>query len=231
MTGMSRMKSNLTQRRTSKSSGSGTGAAGTAAAGNRGARFSSAWLRWGLVIGIAVLLRLLPHPPNFAPVGAVALLAGAALADPRVALLTPLVVLSVSDLFLGSYVGQPWVYAAFLGYALIGRWVRGSIGPGRVLGGAVAGSLVFFFVTNLACWWMWYPRDLVGLGSCFWLAIPFYHHTLLSDLAYSSALFGLFAVAERWLPALRPYGSGAGPMASTVTGSGVAVVADEAVNA
>jgi hypothetical protein len=195
------MKSNSVQQLTSESCG-----LDSVSGESRAARLRSAWLRWGLVIGVAVLLRLLPHPPNFAPVGAVALLAGAALADPRVALLTPLVVLSVSDLFLGSYVGQPWVYAAFLGYALIGRWVRRSIGPGRVIGGAVAGSLVFFFVTNLACWWMWYPRNVAGLGSCFWLAIPFYHHTLVADLLYSAGLFGLFAVAERWLPAIRPAG-------------------------
>jgi hypothetical protein len=226
------MKSNSVQQLTSASIGSDSGsggstAAGLRSAGLRSAGLRSAWLRWGLVIAFAVLLRLLPHPPNFAPVGAVALLAGAALADPRVALLTPLVVLSVSDLFLGSYVGQPWVYAAFLGYALIGRWVRRSMLPGRVLVGAVAGSLVFFFVTNLACWWMWYPRNLSGLGSCFWLAIPFYHHTLVADLLYSASLFGLFAIAERWLPGLRRVGSGS---VAKVQGAGVspaALAADE----
>jgi len=221
------MKSNSVQQLTSASIGSDSGSGGSTAARLRSAGLRSAWLRWGLVIAVAVLLRLVPHPPNFAPVGAVALLAGAALADPRVALLTPLVVLSVSDLFLGSYVGQPWVYAAFLGYALIGRWVRRSMLPGRVLVGAVAGSLVFFFVTNLACWWMWYPRNLSGLGSCFWLAIPFYHHTLVADLLYSAALFGLFAIAERWLPGLRSVGSSSVAEIQGAAVSSAALAADE----
>ena len=54
-----------------------------------------------LAIAIAALTRLLPHPPNFSPVMALALFSGAAVRDWRLALLLPLTAMLLADLWLG----------------------------------------------------------------------------------------------------------------------------------
>src|SRR5258705_6339337 len=67
-----------------------------------------------VLIVLAAASRLLPHPPNFAPVAAIGLFAGA-LSGRRVGWLVPLVALLLSDLVLGFYnpIGMLWNYIAF----------------------------------------------------------------------------------------------------------------------
>ncbi|MBC8101141.1 MAG: hypothetical protein H7Z41_00955, partial [Cytophagales bacterium] len=91
-----------------------------------------------LLIVLAALSRLLPHPPNFTPVAAMALFGAAMLPDKRLALLAPLAALLLSDLFLGFYgwEGMASVYGAtllvgLLGYLALGRG-RGG-GPLRIV--------------------------------------------------------------------------------------------------
>ena len=69
----------------------------------------------------------------------------------------------------------------------------------------LAGSVLFFVWTNFGVWAFWnlYPHTLEGLVACYTAAIPFFRNTLLGDVVYSTALFGGFALAERFLPVLR----------------------------
>lgn len=48
-----------------------------------------------------------------------------------------------------------------------------------------------------------YPMTLEGLLSCYAAAIPFFRNTLLGNLGYVAVLFGSFALAERYVPALK----------------------------
>lgn len=150
-----------------------------------------------VLIVLGALLRLLPHAPNFAPVGAIALFGGALLSR-RLALTVPMAAMLASDLIIGFYepVVMGSVYASFLLIVLIGRWVGRRIGPLRVLGGALAGSVAFFLVTNAAVWAFGhgYARDAAGWLQSYINALPFFRNTLLSDLLYSGAFFGLTAV-------------------------------------
>ena len=50
----------------------------------------------------AAALRLLPHPPNFTPIGAMALFGGAYLGRRALAFVAPLAALLLSDAVLGS---------------------------------------------------------------------------------------------------------------------------------
>ena len=51
---------------------------------------------------IRVNFRLLPHPPNFTPVAAIALFGGIYLSK-RIAFSLPLIIMFISDIFIGSY--------------------------------------------------------------------------------------------------------------------------------
>ena len=166
---------------------------------------------------LAAVTRLIPHPPNFAPITAMALFGAATLTDKRLALLTPLLALFVSDLCIealhrmglmaawGIYSGMWVTYTAFLLITVIGFLLRRHRSAPAIAAATLAGSVVFFLVSNFGVWACWnvYPHTLEGLWTCYTAAIPFFRNTLLGDAVYSTVLFGGFALAERWLPVLR----------------------------
>ncbi len=158
----------------------------------------------GLVLAAAAS-RLLPHPPNFTPVAAVALFGGAHFHQRWQAFAVPLGAMLLSDLVIGLHALVPVVYAAIALAVPIGMWVGRRLGPVRVVAGALAGSILFFLVTNFGVWLegALYPRTAQGLLAAYLAAIPFFRNTVAGDLAYSVVLFGGFALLQRLLPGLR----------------------------
>jgi Family of unknown function (DUF6580) len=157
----------------------------------------------GMLLAAAVS-RLLPHPPNFTPVAALALFGGASFSDKRTAFLVPLTALFLSDLWLGFYALTPLVYGCFAVSVCLGFWLRRGRGVARIAAAAVAGSVIFFIVTNLGVWAFdsLYPKTMAGITECYVAAIPFFRNTLAGDLVYSGLLFGGLALAEKRWPAL-----------------------------
>jgi hypothetical protein len=153
----------------------------------------------------AAALRLVPHPPNFTPIGAMALFSGAYVGRRALAFLAPLGALLLSDLVLGFYHGMATVYFADLLIVMIGILALQRVSVLRIAGAALASSLLFFVVTNFGMWMSsgFYPRTLTGLESCYVAAIPFFQNTVAGDLFYSALLFGSFALLERFVPQLR----------------------------
>ena len=153
----------------------------------------------------AAALRLVPHPPNFTPIAAMALFGGAYLPRRALAFVAPLAALVLSDLFLGFYHGMPTVYFATGLIVLIGWWLSSRRSVVRIAAAALASSILFFVLTNLGMWAFSgiYPHTLAGLTACYLAAIPFFQNTVAGDLFYSGLLFGGFALAERLVPAIR----------------------------
>ena len=159
------------------------------------------------LIFAGVLSRLAPHPPNMVALGAIALYAGARL--PRKwALVVPLAVLAFSDLALDSARGHafnPGVrlggYAVFSLLAFAGGLLPRNASPLTRAAAAVAGSTLFFAVSNFEVWassgGFGYPRTTAGLWSTYVVALPYYANSLIADLAGTAALFGLDALAAR----------------------------------
>lgn len=153
---------------------------------------------------LAVVARLLPHPPNFSPLGALALFGGASFLDRRLAFVLPLVVMALSDLYLGWHSVLPLVYGCLLVNVALGRWAGPNLNLSRLLPAGLLGSLVFFVVTNLGVWLNYPEQTWQNLLACFTLAIPFFQNTLAGDLFFGSLLFGSLAVAQSRFPALKP---------------------------
>lgn len=160
------------------------------------------WLLTALVAG-AVAARWLPHPPNFTPIGALALFAGALYADRRYAFALPLTALFLSDLLIGLHILIPVVYASFALNVLLGRWLRQHWKVANLAAVTLLGSVQFFLTTNFACWIIGYPHTLQGLLDCYFRAIPFFRNTLLGDLTFVVVLFGSVALVERVFPVLK----------------------------
>ena len=150
-----------------------------------------------VLILLAAASRLLPHPPNFAPVAAIGLFAGAALGR-RTAWLVPVAALLLSDAVIGFYhpTSMFWNYAGFAACLLLGSAI---LGPARSLprfaGATLTSSIAFFALSNFGMWASgYYPRTLAGLVECYVAALPFFRNTLASDVVYTAALFGGWAL-------------------------------------
>lgn len=152
-----------------------------------------------LLIPVGAIARLLPHLPNFTPIGGMALF-GAAHGSRRSAIIAPLAAMALSDLFLGSHGSQPFVYGAFALIAVMGMLVfRNGVSTARVIGASTASSLILFLVSNFGVWatGTMYPHTWQGLATCYAMALPFLRNTMLGDLFYAGVFFGGYALATR----------------------------------
>lgn len=151
----------------------------------------------GLTV-LGALARLLPHPANFTPVGAMSLFAGARISGYQ-AYLIPLVLMAVTDPILGYHATIPFIYGSFLLNVWIGRRFLKTVNFQRLGLAVLLGSLQFFLLTNAGVWLTGgiYPHTGAGLLACYAAAIPFYGRSLAGDLLYTAALFSLHAWLKR----------------------------------
>jgi hypothetical protein len=159
-----------------------------------------------LAFAVAVHLRFIPMPFHFVPIAAALLFFGARV--PRKQMLTPLLLLVVSDIYLTRLVyGYPltadhavtWVwYSAML---FLGGTLAKNSSVLRVVGASLTASISFFLLSNFAVWAVWrdmYPASLQGVAACYIAALPFFRNTVISDLLFSAAFFGIgYLVAHR----------------------------------
>ena len=165
--------------------------------------------RMALLVGmifIGAVLRLLPHPSNFEPIGALALFAGAHFGRKSWAFIIPLAALLLSDAVIGFHSQMPVIYGAFALIVCMGFTLRHRRTIVPVMGMAFAASVLFFVVSNLGVWALdsMYPKTFAGLVTCYVAAIPFFGNTLASSLFYTAVLFGSFALAERKISIFAP---------------------------
>lgn len=147
---------------------------------------------------IGILGRLIPHAPNFTPLGAVTLFGGTYLPK-RIALVLPLATMLLSDLFIGfdSWSSRLTVYGSFLLIGCIGLWLRTHKSTINVVLASLLSSILFFLITNTSVWAFsdMYAKTLDGLLLSYTLAIPFFRNTLTSDLLYTAIFFGSYEFA------------------------------------
>ena len=157
-----------------------------------------------LMIGSVFILaaafsRLLPHPNNFVPVVAMALVSGMYF-NKMFAFIIPLAAMVLSDLVIGFHATIPFVYGSMLVSTVIGVWLHSHKKAGFIVGGTLLSSLIFFVVTNFGVWltgggWF-YPKTWSGLLECYTLAIPFFQNSLAGDIVYTGVFVGVFEAVE-----------------------------------
>ena len=146
-------------------------------------------------VGVGAVVRLIPHPPNVAPLTAMALFAGTRFSY-RTAAVLAIGAMLAGDLLLGWVAENLMGYVALALTAGVGCWIASrQQRPTAILAGSLAGSLAFFALSNFGVWWVsgMYPRTLAGLSACYVAGVPFYRNQVVGDLAYAAALFGGFA--------------------------------------
>ena len=147
-----------------------------------------------IVVSLCVMLRIAPHPANFAPVGATAVFAGRTL-RPAAAVSLILVAMFVADAALAMIhhyplvsAVTPFVYGGFVAQALLGHALRHR--RAGAVAAAVLGACAFFVSSNFGVWvaGSMYPRNLDGFTACYVAALPFFGVTLAADVVWTVIL-------------------------------------------
>lgn len=159
------------------------------------------------LIFLAAMIKILPHPPNVSPIGAMCLFGGALIGFNLKTIIACFSSLYLSDLLLNNTVLRvfypdhtglvlwadymSWTYLGFAVMILLGSRLSISSKLFKVVGMGVIASIAFFILTNFGTWTteILYPKTLAGLGLCFQAAIPFYWSSLISTVVFSLILF------------------------------------------
>lgn len=181
------------------------------------------------IILFAVLLRLLPHVPNFAPVGAMALFGGVYI-ERKYAIGIILLTLLISDYLLLyihpfstqlitiSHIYPPtallhsttlYVYGSFLLTVGIGMFLKKQLSIENIILTSITSSLLFFFVTNFGVWATGaYSRSISGLWESYFMGLPFLRATVFGDLFYTGLFFGGYEFVLQMIKQVNPVKSG-----------------------
>lgn len=160
-----------------------------------------------LFVLLAVLIhaRFIPLEFHFTPVAGALLFFGARM--PRKHMLTPILLLVASDVYLTKvHYGYPltadhfvtWAwYAAIL---LLGGTLANTWSALRIGAASLIASVSFFLVSNAMVWLVWrdmYPKTFNGLMLAYVAGLPFFRNTVVSDLFFTAVFFGLGYLMQR----------------------------------
>ena len=145
------------------------------------------------LILILAFSRLIPHPPNFTPIIATALMSGFLLKNKHLSLIVVLISMVISDLIIGFYSSYFFVYFSLILIILIFSKFIKKVNFKNLFVLSISSSLLFFVVTNFGVWMMGdlYEKNLNGLALCYILAIPYFTNTLLSTIFFSYSILCL----------------------------------------
>ena len=152
-----------------------------------------------LIIVLAAVTRLIPHPPNFTPIIAIGLFGGAYIHNRSLAILITIGAMFISDLFLGLHGTIYWVYGSLLSVTILGRIVLKKVNIRNCTMAVMCSSFIFFISTNFGVWFTsgYYPKSIDGILACYTLALPFFGNTLAGSLFYSAVMFGGYELLKR----------------------------------
>ena len=160
------------------------------------------------LILLGILTRLLPHPPNFTAMSAIALFGASTIGSLGLSFFIVFIAMFLSDLVFGMHNSMPYVYFSFGLTVLMGHWLNLKT---AVQGDKVkrtiftvpmcltASSFLFFFIANFGVWMAGdlYTKTWDGLLLCYIAAIPFLKYQILGDLFYGCLMFVCFVSRAR----------------------------------
>ena len=165
-----------------------------------------------IIIFLAAATRIFPHPPNFSPIMAIGIFGAAHFTRKWYAFLIPLVAIWLSDMvinnliyssssnqFIWFYSGFYWQYFSYIIIILTGVMIfRNKISISKTFGASISSSAIFFIISNFGVWFgsSMYPKNLSGLATCYAAGIPFLHNTILSNVLFTTVLFGSYFLIQ-----------------------------------
>ena len=159
-----------------------------------------------VLILILSFSRLIPHPPNFTPIIAVAIISSYFFKNIYLSCATLLISMLLADAFIGFYGNMLFVYLSLLLIVFIFHKISEKMNFKNLFIYGFIGSLIFFIISNFGVWALGspglndiaYEKNLNGLVECYILAIPFFGNTFLSTVIFAyPAIFVYKTLAAR----------------------------------
>ena len=145
-----------------------------------------------LLIALGVVSRIVIHVPNFTPILSIALLSGIYIKN-RFIIAIPILIMLISDLYIGSHIIAPWVYFPIAVICLIGYFSKNN--TFSIISYSMLSSILFFIISNFGVWFSGgYGYSIEGLITCYIAAIPFFKNTLISTVLFSSFIHLVYSV-------------------------------------
>jgi hypothetical protein len=157
-----------------------------------------------LMVFGAAFVRLIPHPPNFAPIAAMALFGGAYFNKKLFAFIIPLAAMFLTDAIIGFYSYAWIVYLSFALIVVLGIVMLKKVSIKNLILTSLTASISFFAITNFGVWALGtlYPKTPAGLLESYIAAIPFFQNSLIGDLFFVGVMFGVYELVKSKVPAL-----------------------------
>jgi len=148
-------------------------------------------LWFGGFVAVMALSRIIPHPPNFTPILAVAIFAPYVVKDKLTVIAATLLAMFVADLYWGLHSFMLWTYSSIALCTLLSTRVK-------LLPMLFLGPIMFFVITNFAVWTSgYYGYTFSGLIECYIAAIPFFQNTLLGTTFYWAIFYAVSRVFDK----------------------------------
>lgn len=168
-----------------------------------------------ILMVIGAFGKLLPHIPNFTPTESIAIFGAAYLGSKYMKYIIPFVILYLSDFIINNTIarsffveqeGIVWFdqymiynFIALVFIVLVSTKLLKKINATNVFLSILSASIIFFMITNYGSWASEksiYTNDLSGLLMSYTAGIPFFRTTLLSNLLFSTILFGSYEMIQ-----------------------------------
>ena len=146
----------------------------------------------GLII-ILALSRLIPHPPNVTPIIAISMMGGFFFKNIKISIFVLLIAMLISDFVIGFHYNMFLVYIPLLIINILFFKIIINSNYKNLILFCFFSSSIFFIVSNFGVWLFGnlYEKNIHGLITCYYMAIPFFKNTLLSTIGYSYLTFFL----------------------------------------
>lgn len=155
-----------------------------------------------LLVGLALFERLVfDLGPNIELVTMASIVGGIYL-PANYRLLVPVLIMAVSDMFLGVGVISIFTWTGFMVMAFLPSvWKRVTqLNLGVGLGSGVMGTMLFYVWTNFGVWatdrWGMYTHDASGLLASYVNALPFLRVQLLSTVLFVPLAVGVIELVQ-----------------------------------
>ena len=144
-----------------------------------------------ILILLMVFSRLIPHPPNFTPIIAVAIMSGYLFKNLYLSISVLFFSMIVVDMFIGFYSNMFFVYFPLFIIAYFCFFKNNKINAKNLFIYGISSSLIFFIISNFGVWVSsdMYEKNIAGLVNCYIMAIPFLKNTLISTVLFSYLSF------------------------------------------
>ncbi len=147
-----------------------------------------------ILFTLLIATRLIPHIANFTPVFAIGLFSYTLFKRNYLSFIIPLIGMFFTDLIIGFYQNVWAVYLSMVIAIVLSNLIKTNKKQLTTITRSLTAPTIFFVLSNLSVFFVWYPLNISGFIQCYVNAIPFYGYSIISTIVYSFVFSSLYSI-------------------------------------